>query len=167
MTARRAWRRALGGALAAGACGLVACSRGPSDGPPTLHFGQDVCSACTMIVSEPRYAAAIVPDDGRGDALPFDDIGCLFAWEERHPDAPVRARWVHDHAGPDWIRAESAWYVRSPDLRTPMGSGVVAVAGETEARDLRTERGGEVASWEELRAEAARRTLVTPPAPGR
>jgi len=152
--------------LLAGAAAFPgACSRGGSDAPPEIHFGQDVCAACTMIVSEQRFAAAIVPDDGRGDPLAFDDIGCLLAWERRHPDAPVLARWVHDHEGPDWLRAESAWYVRSPELRSPMGSGVVAVADDVAARGLSEERDGSAMDWSALRTEATERGLVRPPAP--
>lgn len=150
--------------LASGSCATAgACARGPSDGPPVVHFGEDACAACTMIVSEQRFAAAIVPDDGRGDPLPFDDIGCLFAWEARNPDAPVRARWVHDHGGSEWVHAETAWYVRSPELRSPMGSGVAARAEEAGARELRDERGGDVLDWDALREAAARSPLVVPP----
>jgi copper chaperone NosL len=141
----------------------AACARGPSDGPPTVHFGQDVCETCTMIVSEQRFASAVVAGDGRRDALVFDDVGCLFAWEESHPETPVRARWVHDHDGPDWVRAESAWYLRSPEVRSPMGSGVAAFAGEAAARVLGRERGGDVLGWESLRRRAAEEKLVAPP----
>ncbi|HMB70810.1 MAG TPA: nitrous oxide reductase accessory protein NosL [bacterium] len=151
------------GAVIAVAALVAACSRGPSDGPPTVHFGQDVCAACTMIVSEQRFASAIVPDDGRRDPLVFDDLGCLFSWEESNPDVPIRARWVHDHDGPDWVRAESAWYVRSPEIRSPMGSGVAAFASEEGARELHAERGGELREWAGLQESAADETLVIPP----
>jgi copper chaperone NosL len=118
-----------------------------------------------MIVSERRFAAAVVPDDGRGDPLAFDDVGCLFAWEKRNPEAPVRARWVGDHGGRGWLRAEEAWYVRSPDLRSPMGSGVAAVADESAARELVGERRGRAMSWTGLREEEATGGLLRPPDP--
>jgi len=159
----RALRAGAPSIAAAAALLAAGCSRGPSDGPPTVHFGQDVCAACTMIVSEQRFASAIVPDDGRGDPLVFDDLGCLFAWEERNPEVPVFARWVHDHDGPDWVRAEAAWYVRSPEIRSPMGSGVAAFAGEAGARALRAERGGDVSEWVGLRESAAGDRLVVLP----
>ena len=36
------------------------CADRSADGPPVVHYGQDVCAACNMIVSEERFAAALV-----------------------------------------------------------------------------------------------------------
>ena len=46
--------------LAAGLILASGCGRRSDTGPPELHYGQDVCAACNMIVSEERFAAAVV-----------------------------------------------------------------------------------------------------------
>ncbi|MCP4068002.1 MAG: hypothetical protein GY741_06945, partial [Phycisphaeraceae bacterium] len=39
-------------------------------GPPTIHLGEDMCSICSMIISDRRYAGAIVMRrDGRVERL--------------------------------------------------------------------------------------------------
>lgn len=153
-------------AVVAAACLAAGCARAPTDAPPVVHFGQDPCAACTMIVSEQRFAAAIVPGDGSRDPLAFDDIGCLLSWERDHPDSPPMARWVRDHEGAGWLRAERAWYVRSVEIRSPMGSGVAALVDEASARAMRSGRGGELTDWDGLRETDARSPLVVQPGSG-
>ncbi len=131
---------------------LVGCGGGAVDGPPEIRYGLEECSYCRMIVSEERFAAALVSETA--DAR-FDDVGCLVAWlGERQVVEP--AVWVHDHAGGGWIRASAAWLVRDPAGATPMGSGLVAFAERGEADGFAGERGAEVSSWEQILAEGPR-----------
>ena len=44
--------------------------------PPEIHYGEDVCDACGMLISEAKFAAASVDQDGT--AHKFDDIGDLL-----------------------------------------------------------------------------------------
>ena len=48
----------------------------PSE-PPEVHYGEDVCDACNMIISEPRFAAAYYTEDGA--VRRFDDIGDMWS----------------------------------------------------------------------------------------
>jgi nitrous oxide reductase accessory protein NosL len=57
-------------ALALAACGGAP---GAEPTPPTIHYGEDICDICGMIISEERHAASYVTEDGVGHA--FDDIG--------------------------------------------------------------------------------------------
>ena len=44
---------------------LASCSARPGEPqPPEINFGQDTCDACGMIISEARFAAAIVLNSG-------------------------------------------------------------------------------------------------------
>ena len=126
--------------------------------PPTIRYGQDV-SEMGMIISDPRFAAAIIPE--RGDAILFDDIGELCKYVQTHPSLLARARFVHEFAGAGWLRAERAWYVRSAEFRSPMGWGVAAFGEEAAARQAQRERGGDVLTWDAL----ARQDWSHPPAP--
>ena len=152
--------------LASAALLLAGCAGGPDDGPPTIHFGQDVCARCSMIVSEAAFASAVVTEsDGRREALAFDDVGCLFDWEAEAVVPPV-ARWVRSHDGAGWLKAESAWFARSAEIRSPMGSGVAAFGTKAAAERLAVERTGTVLDWNGLRATAGAGGLLAPPPSG-
>ena len=117
--------------------------------PPTVHYGEDICVACGMIISDARFAAAYVTADGTGHK--FDEIGGMLTTYLAQPDE-VAALFVHDYEDQSWLRAEAATYVFSQDLITPMAFGLVALASPDRAAALAQEVGGEVLSFEEALA---------------
>lgn len=139
------------------ACGAKASAE-PE--PPTIHYGEDICEFCGMIISEERYAAGYILADGRQHI--FDDIGdmvqhYLAANEE------VTAFFVHDHTSGMWIRAETATYILSTDLPTPMLSGVAAFPSQDEAMGFNAELGGETLTFEELLSHYREHPAMTMP----
>ena len=144
---------------------LVACgsAAGGEPSPPDIHYGDDVCEFCGMIVSETRYAAAYLADDGHTHT--FDDIGDMVQAYLQEP-AEVTAFFVHDHASQDWIRAETATFVHSPDLPTPMLSGLAAFAGEEPARSFAVSVGGRLLTFDQLVTDY-RENPPSPPFSGR
>lgn len=116
---------------------LPACAKAHS-GPPepvAVHFGEDECAHCKMIVGDDRQAAEVVTS--RGVATVFDDVGCLLTKVAgSHPDP--RSVFVRAFDGNGWLRASDALLVRSADIASPMGFGFAAFASrdaaETEAR---------------------------------
>lgn len=98
----------------------LACSRPDATRPPDISWDRDACAWCSMLVSDPRHAAAIVTTDG--NTLPFDDPGCALHYlAEREP--PVLQTWFHDANG--WRTSRDVAF-RTGEL-TPMGSGLTAV----------------------------------------
>lgn len=98
-------------------------------GPVPIQHGRDACASCRMHVDRPGYAAERLVD---GRAAIYDDIGCLA-----HALAAGGERgrvWVEDHGTGALVPLESATLVRARDVRTPMGSGVVAFADAARAR---------------------------------
>jgi copper chaperone NosL len=125
------------GLIAAGV--LAGCQPGDASRPPTVRFGEEACDSCRMIISDERFAAALVT--ATGDALKFDDIGCLIQHEadQLRPDVTY---WVRDSRSGEWLNAREATFVRSPSVVSPMGFGLAArPAGqpvdEPDARALR------------------------------
>jgi len=118
-----------------------ACGRADASGPipqPKFVFGEDLCDECSMIISEQRFAGAIgLRQRGRVKHLLFDDIGEMFLYEV--PSHDEARYFVHDLATSRCIDAESAFYLSSKKLRTPMGTGVAAFATEAE-RDAALEQ---------------------------
>jgi nitrous oxide reductase accessory protein NosL len=118
----------LAGLIAAAA--LAGCHSGHAHRPPTLRFGEEACDSCRMIISDERFAAALVTP--AGDALKFDDVGCLIEHEAGHlrPDVTY---WVRDSSTGQWLSARTAMFVHSPRVVSPMGFGLAArPAGQTE-----------------------------------
>lgn len=126
------------------ACGSPA-SADPT--PPTIHYGEDICEFCGMIVSEERYAAGYLTPDG--EAYIFDDIGDMVQAHLQNQDEEA-VFFVHNHEDHTWMRAETAYFVLSPDLPTPMLSGLAAFPTAKEAEHLNDELGGELLTFEEL-----------------
>ncbi len=115
--------------------------------PPTIHYGEDQCTTCGMIINDPRFATAALVQDG--EPLLFDDIGDYLSYQQAHHLVP-RAVFVHDYRTQEWIRAETAWYLLSPNVKTPMGWGLAAFSDESAARELQTKVSGEVLAWHDL-----------------
>jgi copper chaperone NosL len=107
------------------AAGLLAGCHRIDAGPPTVRFGEEACASCRMIISDERFAAAIVT--ATGDALKFDDIGCLIE-HEADGVRPDTAYWVRDVQGREWLDARAARFVHSPSVVSPMGFGLAARA---------------------------------------
>jgi len=132
---------------------LVAC--GASEPRPVpIAWNEDICSHCRMAISQPELAAEAVGTAGRVEM--FDDIGCLVEWL-REPDAPEGLTpFVTDRPTGEWLRADEAVFVQSPELPTPMGYGLAAFADREAARSLARELGGSLLSWHEVRARGDR-----------
>lgn len=143
-------------AMAAFALLLAACGNEPVGGPPAIRYGQDVCSECGMIISDERFACAIVPDEAAQAPLLFDDIGCLLDYEQAH-QATAGKRYFHDALARYWIAVDRVFFVNT-DQQTPMGSGLFALEEAGEAQKLATARkdgAGKVRDYSQLRRTAA------------
>lgn len=143
----------IGAAWATAGAVLAACA--PSNAeptPPAIVYGQDVCDTCGMIISEPKFASALVLEDG--SSLKFDDLGDMFVHHMDHPNLKVKAWFVHDYGTEEWIRGETAFYVASASIKAPMNGGLAAFAQRPEADAFAQQLGGEakVLTFDEARA---------------
>jgi copper chaperone NosL len=132
---------------------LAACASGADPLPPDIAYDQDVCDQCGMIISDPRFAAALTMADGR--SLKFDDPGEMFEYHRQNPDQAVRAWHAHDYRSGEWIRGEQAFYVFSADLRSPMGYGIAVFAERPAAEAFAHGIGGQVLGFEQAMTASA------------
>lgn len=140
---------------------IPGCERQTADAPPSVRLGDSVCAECNMIISDERWATATVVEGPRGpEPRLFDDFSCQVNHEVEHPDLMIVARWSHSHATSEWVRTEEASFLMSPNLRTPMGSGVAAFASMSELETATAELTGEVmtfdVAWKRLGSAGAR-----------
>ena len=122
--------------------------------PPEINYGRDTCVRCGMIISDERYAAALVAPDG--SVRLFDDAGELLLSVAEEATEGQRA-WVHDRVGTQWIDAATASYTRGAPETTPMGTGYVAFAKREDAVAYAATPDGEgqVWTWQEVLAQQA------------
>ena len=131
---------------------LAACGGKPGEPrPPEIQYGQDMCAACGMLISEARFAAATLLTSG--EARKFDDIGEMLVYHMDHPEEQVQAWFVHDYGSESWTRGESAYFVQSDTIKSPMGSGIVAFEEKADAEEFATQVQGLIYSLEEIRGQ--------------
>jgi copper chaperone NosL len=132
---------------------LAGCAQGIAElQPPEIHYGQDLCAECNMIISDPRFAAAYAHEisPGRYEQLAFDDVGNMLHHASKHPEHQIAGWYVHDYRTEEWLDATAAYYVVGGAIQTPMGYGIAACADQQEAQKMAAEIGGEVLTWETL-----------------
>lgn len=130
---------------------IAACA--PQDNepkPPAIAYGRDTCDACGMIISEPRFAAAILTMDGK--TLKFDDAGEMFSYSGRHPELKVRVWFVHDYNSQNWISGQTAFYLMASGVKSPMGTGIAAFADKASAEASANRLGVQVLTFDEVRS---------------
>lgn len=133
------------------ALSLAGCGRAPTEiTAPKVHFGQDVCAKCGMIISDERFAGAIgLRRNGRIEHMLFDDVGEML---EFTPGDYEEVRWfATDSVTRKWLDAETAVFLHSDDLKTPMGTGVGAYSTRDAAIAAQQECGGTIRSFADLR----------------
>lgn len=130
---------------------LIAACDPNSGAPPQIVVDRTACSHCTMLISEPRYAAAY---QGAGvEAKVFDDIGCLIEAARTETTTGLRY-WFQDASGGGWIEGDAAIFVASPEIRTPMSGGILAYRDAAAAEQAAGKyRGRVVRSLPELMKE--------------
>ena len=105
-----------------------------------------------MILSDERFATTTIVEAPRGpEPRLIDDFNCQISYERAHNDLVVVARWSHDYGSSKWIRTESAFFLQSPELHTPMASHLAAFEFKADAEALQQKVPGEVLSFEAIR----------------
>jgi copper chaperone NosL len=161
--------RARLGLVVAGAVALaltVCACRPASDAlaPPEIHYGEDVCAECGMILSDPRFAASVVvgtPSEPR--AVIFDDIGDMFDYAHKHPELTVLKWYVHDYDTQAWLPAEAATFIQSNALHTPMGHGLAAFSDPAHAAKMAAESHGKTVAFDALRGAGPNQPVPSQP----
>ena len=136
----------------------VGCQQKTSEiTPPQIQYGQAPCEGCGMIVSDQRFAAAIVlemPDGERRPAV-FDDIGCMLDYEREHHEGKVLARFVKDVTTAQWVPADKASYVRGKSIASPMASGIAATSTAQAAEKFAAEHSASVQTFAQINQAAS------------
>lgn len=103
---------------------LTGCGADTAVQPQPIDEAVDVCETCHMAVKNNGYAAEIVGEDGQ--AMKFDDIGCLTKFATTQGVSPQAKVFVQDRNTKEWIDKQEAIFIDQMDIPTPMGYGIHA-----------------------------------------
>jgi len=109
---------------------VVACSD-EAYKPVAINEDTDRCVICNMAIKDDQFATQIITTEGQ--ALKFDDLGCLHTWQEQNGTATVGATYVRDYNSMQWIKYEKAYYVYDTSIQTPMAYGIISFEDQSSA----------------------------------
>jgi copper chaperone NosL len=122
----------------------------PSYAPVALS-AEDMCAFCKMALSEKQYAAEFIIKDG--EAFKFDDLGCLVNYiASKKNQAEIAAFYVMDYETQQWVKAETAFFVKSDRFHTPMSGGIIAYQDRAKAEAAAAAKQGKLMNWAEVLA---------------
>ena len=94
---------------------IIACSKEPVP----IHFGEDGCSYCRMLIADQRYGGELLTTKGK--PYKFDSIECMAAYilEEKEGSDDIQNLWTINFNEPEsLIDAKQSWYLLSDSLRS-------------------------------------------------
>ncbi len=117
--------------------------------PEPIKLGEDVCEYCKMVIADGKFAAEVITKKGK--VYKFDAIECMVGYFNENEEE-IKMAYVANFLNPEeFIPAEKAVYLKSPDIRSPMGMNLSAYKGEEEAKKVLEGKQGELLRWESLR----------------
>jgi len=129
---------------------LLACQTDPEP----IDFGKDACDHCKMVIMDPKFGAEIITEKGR--IYKFDDVNCKrnYINENAVQEENLKYNMVIDFSEPQTlINADRAYYVKSEEIKSPMGSQIAAFNSEDAARQMMKRwNGGEMLNYFQMRA---------------
>ena len=119
--------------------------------PRAIRYGEDVGAHCKMTVSDARFGSELVTTTGK--VYVFDAVECLANYMVAHPELAdqTHSLWVTAYDAPgELIPLDSAFFIHSPDVQSPMSGGLAAFGPGTSPEDAVRQLGGEVLAWADV-----------------
>ncbi len=117
--------------------------------PQPIEYGSDICHFCKMTIVDRQYAAEFVTKKGK--CYKFDATECMILELEKWDSNKVALTLVTDFETPGkLIPANSATYLTSPKMPSPMGANLTAFAAHETAKKYHSEVNGDLEAWSSL-----------------
>ena len=117
--------------------------------PKPINYGTDICYHCKMTIVDKKFAAQAVTDKGK--IYNFDAIECLVQFTEQRPEMEFAYLQVKNYLKPEErLDAKKAYYLKSPDIPSPMGEFLSAYSSSTQAEQQSDHPEAVVLNWKEL-----------------
>jgi len=120
---------------------LAACSGDNELKPVDIHYGQDICERCKMIISEESFSSQLI--SSQGEIYNFDDIGGMILYLSENNINPESVKiFVKDFNTKKWLTSDNAFYIRTENIKTPMNYGIIAFSDKNSAGEIMSKYGG-------------------------
>lgn len=119
--------------------------------PEPLVYGKDVCQFCKMTLMDHKFGAELVTNKGK--VYKFDDINCMLNFYHSEQEAPdnFKHKLVVNYEEPGTLmQVDSAFYLKSDEIRSPMASEVAAFGSYKNMGVFKRKWGGVYLGWGEL-----------------
>ena len=127
---------------------FILLNAGCQDGPRKISYGEDHCHYCKMTIVDPKFSAQAITDKGK--VYRYDAIECLV--NQVNEESEMEEMYVAHFSEPGkWLKADSALYVISRDIPSPMGAFLSAYRDRAEAQEVLEGREAEFFQWEGLK----------------
>lgn len=127
---------------------LFDCSKEPAP----IHFGEDGCSFCRMIISDQRFGCELLTTKGK--SYKFDSIECMTAYTIKGKKGAddIYSIWTIDFNNPEtFIDATQSWYLQSEKLKSPMGANLSSFQNHGEISTIQNKYNGSIMRWEDVK----------------
>jgi copper chaperone NosL len=98
--------------------------------PGRLHYAVDSCDFCKMKLMDDKFGGELVTDKGK--IFKFDDIKCMVSFLDspnghaNNYSFELVVDYAHAEDEFDLIPANDAFFVSSPDVKSPMAGNIAA-----------------------------------------
>jgi copper chaperone NosL len=119
--------------------------------PQPFNFGKDVCDFCKMTIVDRKFGGEVTTKKGK--AYKFDDLHCLTSFLEAGSVAEKdisKTLVINYNKENDFIDVNSAFFVKSEELNSPMNGNVAGFNSEIEAKAIASEKSGSITKWNEI-----------------
>lgn len=122
--------------------GMQSCSISPKP----ISYGNDVCQYCSMTIVDAQHAAELVTTKGK--VFKFDAVECMLNYKLQASDTEMALHVCNDYSDPgELIEAETATFLISEGIPSPMGAFLTAFGSEEAAKEAQKIHGGILYSW--------------------
>ena len=119
--------------------------------PEPFVAGKDACHFCKMGISDTRFGGELITKKGK--IYKFDDLHCMTGFLKAGKDEEnniSQILTINFEKPNEFLDAESASFVISPELKSPMGSNAAGFMDETAAKKYAKDQTAQVVNWKDL-----------------
>ena len=120
--------------------------------PAEINYGKEGCHFCKMTIVDRQHASEIVTTKGK--AFKYDAIECMINDFKNRDEVTIELLLVNDYSNPGTlISAESATFLISEGVPSPMGAFLSAFSNTDDAESIRAAKGGSVFTWQKVQSQ--------------
>lgn len=120
-----------------------------SSKPEPIVLNKDNCDFCKMSIADGRFGAELITSKGR--TYKFDDLSCMLSYKKENSQIKYLSFFVHDYMKSNiLIPAETAFFVVSEELNSPMGGNTAAFNNKKDAENYGLKRDAMIGDWKAI-----------------